>query len=261
MSAVVRAPDPDELDDARVAPLRGAGTNPPQGPASGSSAHAGIGLYGWGASADRADQVELHQGATVPVLTRSQASGTWQSCGPSAPLACGHWSAFATPTSARPVRRPPAWSQPSTQAVARTECWTRVMRAVLSAVVVLAGAWALFALVLIVRRPDRATLALAARMLPDTLRLVGRLARDRTVSHSARLPLWLLLAYLALPFDLVPDILPVIGYADDAILTALVLRRLVRHAGPDKLAEHWPGTAEGLDTLRHLLRLGPAEPR
>jgi uncharacterized membrane protein YkvA (DUF1232 family) len=35
-----------------------------------------------------------------------------------------------------------------------------------------------------------------------------------------------------MPFDLVPDFLPVIGYADDAILTALVLHRLSRKAGP-----------------------------
>ena len=65
------------------------------------------------------------------------------------------------------------------------------------------------------------------------------------------------MAYLALPFDLVPDVVPVIGYADDAILTSLLLRRVIRLAGPEKLAEYWPGTAEGLATLRQVLRLRP----
>ena len=48
-----------------------------------------------------------------------------------------------------------------------------------------------------------------------------------------------------------------IGYADDALLVGLVLRRLIRKAGPEKLAEHWPGTPEGLATLRRTLRLAP----
>jgi uncharacterized membrane protein YkvA (DUF1232 family) len=92
-------------------------------------------------------------------------------------------------------------------------------------------------------------------MLPDTVRMVSRLARDRTIPRSARLPVWALLAYLAMPIDLVPDFLPVIGYADDAILTALVLHRLMRKAGPAKLAEHWTGTPEGLTALREMLHL------
>jgi uncharacterized membrane protein YkvA (DUF1232 family) len=66
---------------------------------------------------------------------------------------------------------------------------------------------------------------------------------------------WALLAYLALPIDLVPDFIPVIGYADDAILTAIVLRHLARRAGWKRVAEHWPGTSDGLVTLSRMLRL------
>ena len=40
--------------------------------------------------------------------------------------------------------------------------------------------------------------------------------------------LWLLMAYLAMPFDLIPDFIPVLGHADDAILVTLVLRSVVR---------------------------------
>lgn len=67
--------------------------------------------------------------------------------------------------------------------------------------------------------------------------------------------MWLLLAYLALPVDLVPDFIPVLGYADDAIVVVLVLRSVVRRAGPDAVARHWPGTAEGLAALRQVARL------
>jgi uncharacterized membrane protein YkvA (DUF1232 family) len=74
----------------------------------------------------------------------------------------------------------------------------------------------------------------ALRFLPDLLRLLRRLAADRTVPAGVRAALLLLLAYLLLPIDLVPDFLPVIGYADDVLLVALVLRLTVpprRHRG------------------------------
>jgi uncharacterized membrane protein YkvA (DUF1232 family) len=55
---------------------------------------------------------------------------------------------------------------------------------------------------------------------------------------SSDLRLWLLLAYLALPIDLVPDFIPMLGYADDAIVVAIVLRSVVRRAGADALTRH-----------------------
>jgi uncharacterized membrane protein YkvA (DUF1232 family) len=60
------------------------------------------------------------------------------------------------------------------------------------------------------------------------------------------------IAYLAFPFDLIPDFIPVIGYLDDAVVVAALLRRLVRSAGPVVVAEHWPGPSR---TLNAVLRL------
>lgn len=105
--------------------------------------------------------------------------------------------------------------------------------------------------------PLSQTVRETVRLLPDTMRLVKRLATDRTIPLRTRLPVWLLVVYLASPLDLIPDFVPVIGYADDAIVTSLVLRHLIRHAGRDKLAEHWPGSTEGLARLQQLLRLSP----
>jgi uncharacterized membrane protein YkvA (DUF1232 family) len=100
----------------------------------------------------------------------------------------------------------------------------------------------------------------ALRLLPDVIRLLRRLAADPTLPRGIRVRLGLLLAYLLLPIDLVPDFIPVIGYADDAVIVALALRSVVRAAGPAALARHWPGTPTGLATLHSLARLPEPEP-
>jgi uncharacterized membrane protein YkvA (DUF1232 family) len=55
-----------------------------------------------------------------------------------------------------------------------------------------------------------------------------------------------------LPFDLVPDFIPVLGYADDVIVVAIALRSVVRHAGPAALERHWSGSPQGLGIVRLL---------
>lgn len=126
---------------------------------------------------------------------------------------------------------------------------TRVAIAV--ALGVTAG-WALLLIVLAAARPDGAALRDAATVLPDTVRLVRRLARDRDLPRSVRRTLWLLGGYLVLPFDVVPDFIPVLGYADDVIVAAIALRRVVRVAGADAVERHWTGSPAGLAVVRRL---------
>jgi uncharacterized membrane protein YkvA (DUF1232 family) len=107
------------------------------------------------------------------------------------------------------------------------------------------------------RHPDAVSMRDALRMLPDLLRVIRRLAGDTTVPTGVRIRLVLLLIYLAPPIDLVPDFLPVIGYADDAIIVAIVLRSVVRRAGPDALDRHWPGNPAGLQAIHRLAGTQP----
>ena len=72
--------------------------------------------------------------------------------------------------------------------------------------------------------------------------------------------LWLLLGYLLFPLDLVPDFLPVIGYADDVIVVGAALRSVIRRAEPDAVRRHWPGTEEGLVALWALTGLPGSPP-
>ena len=116
-------------------------------------------------------------------------------------------------------------------------------------------AWIALVITLNALRPEGSVLKDALRILPDTVRLLRRLAADRTVPKGVRLRLYLLFVYLASPIDLIPDFLPVIGYADDAVIVAAVLRSVVRRAGIDTIRRHWPGTEEGLVTLSRIAGL------
>jgi len=112
--------------------------------------------------------------------------------------------------------------------------------------------WLLLIVGLAMVRPDGTTLRDAARILPDAVRLVSRLSRNPALGRTTRFRLLLVVVYLALPIDLVPDFIPVLGYADDAILIGLVIRSLVRRAGPEIIRQTWPGTDAGLDLLAKL---------
>ena len=100
----------------------------------------------------------------------------------------------------------------------------------------------------------------AVRLGPDVVRLIARLVRDSSVPGSTRIVLGLLVTYLLCPIDLVPDFIPVIGYADDILIAALALRVAVRGAGYEAVRRHWPGTADGLAAVLTLTGLAGPTP-
>ncbi len=112
-------------------------------------------------------------------------------------------------------------------------------------------AWLAFMVALYVasRRYETITLKELLRLLPDILRLLGNLARDATLPKGVRVRLWLLLAYLLLPLDLVPDFIPIVGYLDDAIVVVIALRSVVKAAGPSAIEQHWSGNEAGLNAI------------
>ena len=95
----------------------------------------------------------------------------------------------------------------------------------------------------------RADLRAVAGFVPDCAVLFARLLRDRRVPRRSKALVAALIPYLALPFDLIPDFVPVAGQLDDAILVVFVLRRVVRRTGPELLRELWPGPEASLRVL------------
>ncbi|KRE54571.1 YkvA family protein [Phycicoccus sp. Soil748] len=130
--------------------------------------------------------------------------------------------------------------------------WRELVVAVVAGLFV---TWLAVVAALLVVRPRGSLLKESVRLLPDLLRLLRDLAADRSQPRGVRVRLALLLGYLALPFDLVPDFLPVIGYADDVVVVVWTLRSVVRVVGLSELRRHWRGTDDGFEALRKVAGL------
>jgi uncharacterized membrane protein YkvA (DUF1232 family) len=89
-------------------------------------------------------------------------------------------------------------------------------------------------------------------LVPNLVSLFRGLLGDDRVPLASKVALGAGLVWIVSPIDLVPEFIPVLGPFDDAIVGALVLRHVVRRAGPSVVAEHWRGDDA---TLAVLLRV------
>ncbi|MGA8653258.1 MAG: YkvA family protein [Xanthobacteraceae bacterium] len=76
--------------------------------------------------------------------------------------------------------------------------------------------------------------ALAARLpFAEDLVAAHYCAFDRQTPAHVKAALVGALAYFVLPADMIPDVLPVIGYTDDAAMLAAAIRLVASHITPD----------------------------
>jgi|SRR5688572_3304044 uncharacterized membrane protein YkvA (DUF1232 family) len=85
--------------------------------------------------------------------------------------------------------------------------------------------------------------------LPEILRLLWKVVRDPRVPRFVRGGLIAIAAYLALPFDVVPDWLPVLGQVDDVVILTVGVRSLLRRVPEHVLREHWAGEHRILEAV------------
>jgi uncharacterized membrane protein YkvA (DUF1232 family) len=91
-------------------------------------------------------------------------------------------------------------------------------------------------------------------LLPNLARLFRGLLGDERVPRSSKALLVLGGLWLASPIDLLPEFLPGIGAIDDAVVAGLVLRHVVKRAGPDVVRDHWRGDPRTITVLLRAAR-------
>jgi uncharacterized membrane protein YkvA (DUF1232 family) len=93
----------------------------------------------------------------------------------------------------------------------------------------------------------------AAFMLPNLVKLLGRLLLDPRVPRRAKISLGIAAAYVVSPVDLIPEVIPVIGWADDVLIVMFAIDSLIERAGPDIVDEHWDGAGDLLGLVREVV--------
>jgi uncharacterized membrane protein YkvA (DUF1232 family) len=124
------------------------------------------------------------------------------------------------------------------------------MKTLLIAIAIVAVLYAVGVMVLLVAGKRTAARELA-RLLPNLVLLFKDLLKDPRVPRRSKLLLVFGAAWIASPIDLIPEFLPFLGPLDDAVVAALILRHLVRTAGPCVVAEHWRGEPSTIARLTH----------
>ncbi|HEX6300056.1 MAG TPA: YkvA family protein [Acidimicrobiia bacterium] len=101
----------------------------------------------------------------------------------------------------------------------------------------------------------RRLMADAVFMMPNIVKLVTRLLKDPRVPRRAKITLGLAAAYVASPIDLIPEIVPIIGWADDVLILMFAIDSLIERAGEEVVSEHWDGPGDLLSLVRDVVAL------
>ncbi len=126
--------------------------------------------------------------------------------------------------------------------------WTWLLVAAL----VLAAAIAVLA---VRAQRQRGSLTELLKLVPNYVLLLRDILRDPEVPRRAKVAPALVVIYLAIPIDLIPDFIPGLGQLDDALIVAWALRRLITAAGRERVSVHWRGEPETLERILRLARV------
>ena len=87
--------------------------------------------------------------------------------------------------------------------------------------------------------------------LPTYARVIWGLLRDPRTPLPLKVLLAAGLAYLVMPFDLIPDAIPILGQADDLTVLMLVLDLFIANAPAEVRREHLVRARNGTSDLDH----------
>jgi len=82
-----------------------------------------------------------------------------------------------------------------------------------------------------------ASLKALGRRLKAEIAVYRRVLHDARTPRLAKLLLWLAIGYTLLPFDLIPDFIPVVGHLDDLIVVPALVLLALKLIPPDVVAD------------------------
>ena len=107
-------------------------------------------------------------------------------------------------------------------------------------------------------RPTQTEMREYLLLVPRFVQLLWRLTRDPRVPARSKATLLLLGGYLALPFDIIPDFIPVAGQMDDLMVIAFALDQMINRVPPEVVREHWDGDGDVLEIVKETLDISTA---
>ncbi len=97
---------------------------------------------------------------------------------------------------------------------------------------------------IIERKQARGFLRQTILLIPNFIKLLFRLFKDKRVPLAEKALLIGTIAYVVSPLDFIPDLIPFVGQVDDLYLIALVVLRMLGRTDDDVLREHWDGSGD-----------------
>ena len=89
----------------------------------------------------------------------------------------------------------------------------------------------------------------AILLIPNVVKLLGRIIRDPRVSVRRKSFAAAALVYVVSPIDLIPDFIVGFGQLDDLVIVAVALNHLIAGTGREVIEQHWDGSADSLDLV------------
>lgn len=85
---------------------------------------------------------------------------------------------------------------------------------------------------------------------PDLVALVYRLFRDKRVRKKDKIIAGVMLTYVAIPIDIIPEKVPVIGKIDDIAILFIGLERLINSVDKEIILDNWDGDENVINIIR-----------
>jgi len=126
-------------------------------------------------------------------------------------------------------------------------------RLIVGIIVGLVALWAALLVLFWALRPKGVPAREILAVVPDVLRLIRSIIRDRAAPLEVRVALVGLLAWIVSPIDLIPEFIPVLGPLDDVVVAVVAMRYVRRRLGAENLRERWVGTDDGFALLLRVI--------